>query len=234
VDGGGLPHQVGRLLLPVPSTGPLLASACSATPAAAHRLPRRSCAVAPAHSRLYAQVEAHFSAHRRALRLLADCPAGSGGEQQRGGGGVVSLGLVGDCMWMRDTWAGWASPEVRRLLGGLHAVVGNLETPLHVQTPTDPKWVIQVRVCSGMERDGEMGGCGDGLCESHSHSQAPIHQSQSYLPDMVTYSSPVTFLHAFRREAAQAQAPPLVGAFSVANNHSADMGPNGCASEPRA
>ena len=49
---------------------------------------------------------------------------------------------------------------------------------------------------------------------------------------MVTYSSPVTFLHAFRREAAQAQAPPLVGAFSVANNHSADMGPLGCASEP--
>ena len=48
---------------------------------------------------------------------------------------------------------------------------------------------------------------------------------------MVTYSSPVTFLQAFRREAAQAQAPPLVGAFSVANNHSADMGPLGCASD---
>ena len=64
----------------------------------------------------------------------------------------MTLGLVGDCMWMRDTWAGWASPEARRLLGGLHALVGNLETPLHVQTPTDPKWVIQVRVRSGVER----------------------------------------------------------------------------------
>ena len=64
-------------------------------------------------------------------------------------------------------------------------------------------------------------------CLSNSCSILP--SLQSYLPDMVTYSSPVSFLHAFRREAALAQGPPLVGAFSVANIHSADMGPLGCA-----
>jgi hypothetical protein len=65
--------------------------------------------------------------------------------------------------------------------------------------------------------------------------------AQSFLPDMVTYSSPVTFLDAFRRQlplAGDASAnlgapppplPPLMGAFTTANNHSADMGPDGCA-----
>ncbi len=49
---------------------------------------------------------------------------------------------------------------------------------------------------------------------------------------MVTYSSPVSFLAAFKRQPRPGgvAAPPLVGAFSVANNHSADMGPDGCVS----
>jgi hypothetical protein len=58
---------------------------------------------------------------------------------------------------------------------------------------------------------------------------------------MVTYSSPVAFLDAFRRQlplAGDASAHPgasspplplLMGAFTTANNHSADMGPAGCA-----
>ena len=107
-------------------------------------------------------MEAHFSAHRVALRLLAQS-SGSVGEQQRGaGGGAVCLGLVGDCMWMRDTWTGWASPEARRLLGGLDALVANLETPLHVKTPTDPKWVIQARARVTGHMWQEMGQCRDG------------------------------------------------------------------------
>ena len=54
---------------------------------------------------------------------------------------------------------------------------------------------------------------------------------------MVTYSSPVAFLDAFRRQAADGESaehatatqPPLMGAFTTANNHSADMGAEGCA-----
>jgi hypothetical protein len=58
---------------------------------------------------------------------------------------------------------------------------------------------------------------------------------------MVTYSSPVAFLDAFKRQAAgepsakrargvsSSPLPPLMGAFTTANNHSADMGPEGCA-----
>ena len=51
---------------------------------------------------------------------------------------------------------------------------------------------------------------------------------------MVTYSSPFAFLDAFKRQAADGGSAehagePLMGAFTTANNHSADMGAEGCA-----
>ena len=55
-----------------------------------------------------------------------------------------------------------------------------------------------------------------------------VHGEQALLPDMVTYSSPVSFLQAFTRPEGSRATAPLMGAFSVANNHSADMGPRGC------
>ena len=45
---------------------------------------------------------------------------------------------------------------------------------------------------------------------------------------MVTYSSPVAFLDAFKRQALRPKETPLMGAFTTANNHSADMGAAGC------
>lgn len=61
--------------------------------------------------------------------------------------------------------------------------------------------------------------------------------AQSFLPDMVTYSSPEAFLRAFRRPAAPA-APPgrlaqsALAAVATANNHSLDLGEPGRAPLP--
>src|SRR5262245_44293373 len=42
----------------------------------------------------------------------------------------VRLALVGDLMWLRDSWGSFLSPEVLAYLNGHDAVVGNLETPI--------------------------------------------------------------------------------------------------------
>jgi hypothetical protein len=143
-----------------------------------------------------------------------------------GGGGAataaptVRLGLVGDCMWMRDTWSSFMTERTRAVVESCDAVVGNLETPLHARLPRSPAWLLQARALFALQR-----------CTA----LRPLAcRCQSYLPDMVTYSSPVTFLDAFKRQltdetSAVHAAQPLMGAFTTANNHSADMGAEGCA-----
>jgi len=156
-------------------------------------VPGRGAARGAASSRALTppQVRAHFEAHSQAVRALGALPPPPDAP-------VVRLGLVGDCMWLRDHWTGWASPAVQALLDSCDALCGNLETPLHAAPPRSLLWRLQ-----------------------------------ALLPDMVTYSSPAAYLKAFRRGGARApaagDAPPLVGAWSVTNNHSADMGPRGCA-----
>ena len=144
------------------------------------------------------EVREHFELHAAALRALSQLPLPPPDAPR------VRLGLVGDCMWMRDSWEGWASPATQRLLDSLTALVGNLETPLHSSPPRSLAWRLQ-----------------------------------ALLPDMVTYSSPAAFLRAFRRGGALGgtpaggpwpDAPPLVGAFSTTNNHSADCGAEGARS----
>ena len=133
---------------------------------------------------------------------------------------TLRLGLVGDCMWMRDSWSTFMTERTRAVVESCDAVVGNLETPLHARLPRSPAWLLQVRARA----------CFPGCVALKSLA----HRCQSFLPDMVTYSSPVTFLDAFRRQAtdgasAERAAQPLMGAFTTANNHSADMGAEGCA-----
>ena len=60
------------------------------------------------------QVASHFQAHSAALRALAACPHDPAH--------TLLLGLAGDCMWMRDSWSGWASPETQRLMDSCDAV----------------------------------------------------------------------------------------------------------------
>ena len=46
---------------------------------------------------------------------------------------ALRLGLVGDCMWMRDSWTSFMSDRTRSALESCDAVIGNLETPLHAR-----------------------------------------------------------------------------------------------------
>jgi hypothetical protein len=102
------------------------------------------------------QVAAHFAAHSAALRALSAPPSpsqrrhASGSDRGSGSGACeapsVRLGLVGDCMWVRDTWTRFLSPATRAAAEACAALVGNLETPLHATMPRDPLWLAQVRV----------------------------------------------------------------------------------------
>lgn len=81
-------------------------------------------------------VAAHFAAHAAALVALGRLPAPAAS---------LRLGLVGDCMWLRDSWADFLTTPTRALLESCAALVGNLETPLHVATPRSPAWLLQAR-----------------------------------------------------------------------------------------
>jgi hypothetical protein len=84
------------------------------------------------------QVVAHFALHAAALRAVSHGAAPAAPS--------VRLGLAGDCMWVRDTWADFLSPRTRAALESCDAVVANLETPLHARTPRDPLWLAQARL----------------------------------------------------------------------------------------
>ena len=74
------------------------------------------------------------------MRALAGVPAPAGHTR------LCRLGLAGDCMWMRDSWASFPSDAVRALLASCDGgVVANLETVLHHSLPLDPAWLAQVR-----------------------------------------------------------------------------------------
>ncbi|MCO5143804.1 MAG: CapA family protein [Oligoflexia bacterium] len=48
---------------------------------------------------------------------------------------VTTLGLVGDIMWIRDSWKTFLQPEAKKLLEENHILVGNLETILSSKYP---------------------------------------------------------------------------------------------------
>lgn len=43
---------------------------------------------------------------------------------------TVKLAMVGDIMWVRDSWSSFAQPDVKARLGEHDVVLGNLETPI--------------------------------------------------------------------------------------------------------
>jgi len=49
--------------------------------------------------------------------------------------GEVTLGLVGDLMWLRRGWASFASPLLRVVMDHTDVWLGNLETPIHRASP---------------------------------------------------------------------------------------------------
>ena len=77
-----------------------------------------------------------------ALSRAAAAPNGGGAAKAAP---TLRLGLVGDCMWMRDSWSTFMTERTRAVLQSCDAVVGNLETPLHARLPRSPAWLLQVR-----------------------------------------------------------------------------------------
>ena len=77
-----------------------------------------------------------------ALSRAAAAPNGGGAAKAAP---TLRLGLVGDCMWMRDSWSSFMTERTRAVLESCDAVVGNLETPLHARLPRSPAWLLQAR-----------------------------------------------------------------------------------------
>ncbi|MFO0843639.1 MAG: CapA family protein [Gemmataceae bacterium] len=92
----------------------------------------------------------YFAGQARLLRRLA--------SEGRGG---VRLAMVGDLMWLRDSWGSFLSPDVLAYLNGHDAVLGNLESPVSPRLPvpgllpdyftynSDPRLVTSFRRPSG-------------------------------------------------------------------------------------
>src|SRR5262245_54350642 len=62
---------------------------------------------------------AYFREQARLVRRLASAEASG-----------PRLAMVGDLMWLRDSWGTFLSPDVLAYLNGHDAVLGNLETPI--------------------------------------------------------------------------------------------------------
>jgi poly-gamma-glutamate synthesis protein (capsule biosynthesis protein) len=71
----------------------------------------------------------YFAEQARLVRRLASAEADG-----------PRLAMVGDLMWLRDSWGKFLSPEVLAYLNGHDAVLGNLETP--VSTRTRVPWLL--------------------------------------------------------------------------------------------
>ena len=76
------------------------------------------------------------------LARAAATPNGGGGAAKAAP--TLRLGLIGDCMWMRDSWSSFMTERTRAVVESCDAVVGNLETPLHARLPRSPAWLLQV------------------------------------------------------------------------------------------
>ena len=88
----------------------------------------------------------HFARHSAAFSALSRASAtGSKAATLAGAPPALRLGLLGDCMWMRDSWGSFMSDRTRAALDSCDAVIGNLETPLHARLPRSPAWLLQVR-----------------------------------------------------------------------------------------
>ncbi len=72
---------------------------------------------------------AYFAEQARLMRAFSTTPPDG-----------ARLALVGDLMWLRDSWGTFLTPEVRMYLNGYDAVVGNLETPISRRFPVPRLW----------------------------------------------------------------------------------------------
>ena len=90
------------------------------------------------------QVAEHFAWHSAAFSALSRASAApSKTASPAGAPPALRLGLLGDCMWMRDSWSSFMTDRTRAALESCDAVIGNLETPLHARLPRSPAWLLQ-------------------------------------------------------------------------------------------
>jgi hypothetical protein len=73
----------------------------------------------------------HFDQQRALLKIL---------RQQNAPKSAVQLGLLGDIMWIRDSWGSFLDHETHAYLESFHALVGNLETVISEQNPVEEFW----------------------------------------------------------------------------------------------
>lgn len=71
----------------------------------------------------------YFREQARLLRRLSSAPADG-----------ARLAMVGDLMWLRDSWGTFLSPEVLAYLNGHDAVLGNLESPISPRMRVPGLW----------------------------------------------------------------------------------------------